>query len=147
MKVFISFPLCGIIDSTKEVGVMISGIFFIIAFIGLLLSNSKYETAKSRQPSQMICPNCKSKNIKIQKEITSYSRGSVRTYGSRLSAGSGSTTVNRQRLGVCQDCGYDYPYVSQEEVEQNIEKTKNSYHFWLALTIIAAGIGIWVFLH
>ena len=146
--------MCGVIFSFFALIIAVAAYFMgaiaiavIVIVVGLLLSIGNYENARKLKPTPMKCPNCGSENIKIQREITSYSRGSVRTYGSRLSAGSGSTTVNRQRLGVCQDCGYDYPYVSQEEVEQNIEKTKNSYHFWLALTIIAAGIGIWVFLH
>ena len=134
-------------DSTKEVDTMMSGIFFIIAFIGLLISNVKYEAAKKKHSSKMLCPNCKSRNIKIRKEISGITRTGLSSYGSGMGVHTGVSNVNRQRIGVCQDCGYDYPYTSEADVKQAVASAKGAYYFWLVLTIIAAGVGIWFFLH
>ena len=132
---------------TKEVNTMLSGVFFVIAFLGLLISNGKYEAAKKKQPSKMLCPNCKSRNVKLRKEVSSITRTGLSSYGKGIGVRSGVSNINRQRIAVCQDCGYDYPYTSEADVKQAVASTKSSYHFWLILTIIAAGIGIWIFLH
>ena len=126
---------------------MVSGIFFVIALIGLLFSNAKYEAAKKKHPSKMLCPNCKSRNIKIRKEISGITRTGLSSYGSSIGVHTGVSNVNRQRIGVCQDCGYDYPYTSEADVKQAVASAKGAYYLWLVLSIIAAGVGIWFFLH
>ena len=126
---------------------MMSGIFFVIAFIGLLISNVKYEDAKKRRPSKMLCPNCKSQNVKIRKEISGITRTGLSSHSGSIGVKTGVSNINRQRIAVCQDCGYDYPYISEVEVNQALANAKSSYYFWLVLTIIAAGVGIWFFLH
>lgn len=117
----------------------------IIILICLLASIGSYSNAKKLQATPMICPNCHSTNVRISKEVAGFTNGGATSFHGGFGLHAGNVNVNRQRLGVCQDCGFDYPYITQQEVSQIQEKAKNRMAFWIIITAIALVVASYLF--
>ncbi len=141
---FFSFMALIILMCAYFLGAVILAIIVIV--IGLLASFGNYANAKKMRPTPMICPNCGSRNIRIQREISGLSGRNIGYYPGRLAIRSSDHTINRQRIGICKDCGFDYPYITAQECIQAVTQTKASMNFWVFLAIVAAGIGLWLYL-
>ncbi len=118
----------------------------IIVILGLLASIGKYMQAKEMRPTLMICPNCKSRNIRIQREIAGLTSSSFGSYYGRWNFRSSGHNINRQRIGVCQDCGFDFPYITSQDCKQAMADAKGLRDFWLFLAAVAVAIGLWIYL-
>ena len=82
--------------------------------------------AFSAAPSQMVCPNCGSSDVFISSQVegmtfganTEFKRSFVfPNHRAKVQSLSGSK-INRQRMARCQKCGFDYRFISAEEVQQ-----------------------------
>lgn len=128
--------------------VIVVGIFVLpfIAGVYFVLSYLMYSRSKNLEASTMECPNCGSRDIKIQSvttgvETNSSLNGSGTTFlgvghvwGNRNSR----TNYKQKREGVCQSCGFNYDYLTDEDVT----KTKNSSKLNLIVSIILLIVSI-----
>jgi len=144
--------VCGVIVSFFAIIVAVASYLFgamaiggIIILIGLLASIGKYSNAKKLQPTPMICPNCHSTNIRISKEVAGFTNSSATSFHGGWGLHSGNVNINRQRLGVCQDCGFDFPYFTEQEIYQYREKTKAHMAIWFLVAFIAALVAVYLF--
>ena len=141
----IGFILLMIVAAAYLMGIIAIGI--IVILIGLLASIGNYKKAKSMKPSKMLCPNCGSKNIWIQKEVSGISGSGVNTDVWAWNIHSGNHNINRQRVGVCQDCGFDYSYITQDEINDAIERARGIRNLWIILALIVLLGGFALYLH
>ncbi len=125
-------------------GIVILAVIIIV--IGLLASIGKYAQAKEMKPTLMICPNCNSNKIRIQRQIAGISSNSFGSYYGRWNFRSSGHNINRQRIGVCQDCGFDFPYFTVQDCRQAMEDAKTFRNAWLMLALIAIAVGMWIYL-
>ena len=117
----------------------------IILLICLLASIGNYTNSKKLQATPMICPNCHSTNIRISKEVAGFTNNSATSFHGGWGLHSGNVNINRQRLGICQDCGFDYPFFTQQEVNQIQERAKSRMICWFAIAVIAGSVGFYLF--
>ena len=98
----------------------------IVAIMMLSPSAVRVYRAWTAKPSMMVCPNCGSRQVKITSRVesTTGSRSSqfkrsliLPRYRVSVQSQTGSQ-INRQRVAVCQSCGFDYPYMTFAEVQQ-----------------------------
>ena len=146
--------MCGLILGIFLIVIMISAYIMgaialgiIVIFIGLLASIGNYKKAKKLKASTMICPNCGSGNVKIQKEISGVSGSGVSTNLWSWDIRSGNHKLDRKRIGVCQDCGFDYPYITQDEVDEAINKARGMRNLWIILAILVTVGGFALYMH
>lgn len=87
---------------------------------------ARWDKANAIQPSAMVCPNCGSDFVRIENRVEGVSGNSSAHIHRSVIAPKHFKTVNRQhksqldrqRVGVCQLCGFDYPYVTAQEAEK-----------------------------
>ena len=79
-----------------------------------LICLGRLAQAQSRTPSSMICPNCHSRNVRIKSRIDGLS--STRAAGGSIVFS--DNTIKRSHVATCQDCGFDYPYYTQSDVDE-----------------------------
>lgn len=119
------------------IGAILLG-WFIIAF-------ARYNQTKNLIATPMICPNCKSTNIKIQSRV----EGTVSSGGATGTAigifGAAANRIQRSHIGVCQDCGFDYPYYIQSDIDPIKQKAENSFKASLFCLAVYAAILVWFF--
>lgn len=123
----------------------IAALVVLVILIGLIASIGNLNKAKKLKASKMECPNCGSRNIRIQKEFSGMSSNSTSTYVSSWHIRSGNHSINRQRVAVCQDCGFDYPYITQDEIDEQIEKAKGIRNLFVILTALLVIVGLILF--
>lgn len=144
--------MCSAIISTFAIIVAAACYFFgaiaigaIVLVVCLTVSISKYNNAMKLQPTPMICPNCQSTNVKISKEVSGLSNTGAGTIFAGWGVHAGNVNINRQRLGVCQDCGFDFPYFTRQEISDIQAKAKSSVIIWIIVTIFACVVGGFIF--
>ena len=93
----------------------------ILAAVLLILGIADYAKGKNAmnslqyaKPSEMVCPDCGNTHIFINRMQT----GTVNTStGSGTAYGAGHIAFGAtQRMAKCQDCGFDYPYITEEDI-------------------------------
>lgn len=98
----------------------------IVALMMLVPYGLRAYKAWTAKPSTMTCPNCGSGQVRITSRVEGMTGNSssqfkrsllMPRYRVRIDRQGGSQ-INRQRIGLCQSCGFDYPYVTAEEVRQ-----------------------------
>lgn len=137
--------------------VIISGIaiFIITLYAGLkkyIEGSAEEKRLRNAEPSIMMCPNCGSTHIYISRMRTgaisaSSMSGSAYRFGYSGLVGGGTAVsdsiVTSQRMARCQDCGFDYPYVTQADINAAINravKEKNSGAVWLAVSVVSFAV-------
>lgn len=134
--------MLGVIFLYAMVGTVIGASFgtghWVVAIVlaGIAAYSCKYRFDKARnlRPSVMVCPNCGSSQIRIDNRIEGYSGTSNAQVQRSLVMPKYRKTVNwqygsqynRQRVGICQSCGFDYPYVTPQEAQQAQDRIKMS---------------------
>lgn len=117
--------MCGIIIAII-VALFAAAVYFVggMALLGLILvvsfisSAVRYSNSMDLRASVMRCPNCGSQNIRIESRVEGMKStgSSARTRG--ISGYSKDIDIKRSHIGVCSSCGYDYPYVTKQDVEK-----------------------------
>lgn len=110
-------------------------ILAIISLISLLRGIHQKKVIEKMVPSEMRCPNCGSTNIKINKAMTGTSTSSRTSgvgyarsglFGGVVGRGTSSlnsnTSYNYKREAVCDDCGYNYDYITSSDIENANKK-------------------------
>lgn len=120
-----------------------------IALFFFITSHSLYSKSKNLQVSKMECPNCNSNEIKIQSIRTGDESNSnisgaglsgrfrilgIYTLGGRNNS---KTRYTFKREGVCQKCGFNFDYLTQEDVNNMQENAKNKYYLSIIFLIIS----------
>ena len=97
----------------------------IIMFIVTCYYISKYDEAKKMKPSKMKCPNCGSKDVHIEHIESGYEGYAGNPYSnSRFK--SFNTKVKRTRVGHCNQCGFEYGYITKKEIDESKKNAKGS---------------------
>ena len=149
--------MIGVILIYAMAGMLIGASFgtghFIVAIllICIVAYSCKYRIDKARnlQPSAMICPNCGGREIRIDNRIEGYSGRSNAQIQRSLIMPKHRKTVNwqygsqynRQRVGICQSCGFDYPYVTPQEAQQAQDRIKLSTIIGIIAAVFFAVLG------
>lgn len=107
-------------------------VFFLIAL-------GKYKQARNRSATPMVCPNCQSHNVKIQSRVTGIS-GATTTVSSFGIVGG---NVHHGHVGVCQECGFDFPFFVQDEIVQMQNSAQGL--LFISLIFVALYIGFLVY--
>ena len=110
------------------VGAIILALFALLQFIKSLIN---YVKTKDLQATEMRCPNCGSVDIKINSlqtgaetqssfsgagSSTSFNFLGFNTIGSLGGNSHSSTAFTFKREGICQQCGFNYDYLTKEDV-------------------------------
>ena len=74
----------------------------VISGVVLLASIGSYINAKKMKPSTMQCPNCGNPNVKLS---------AIQTGG------------QRKRIANCQSCGFEYDYITPDDITQSKNKS------------------------
>ncbi len=120
-----------------------------IALFFFITSYSLYSKSKNLQVSKMECPNCNSNEIKIQ-SIRTGDESNSNISGAGLSGrfrilgiytlggkNNSKTTYTFKREGLCQKCGFNFDYLTQEDVNNMQESAKNKYYLSIIFLIIS----------
>lgn len=117
------------------VGLVITVGITVLPFVALLLFIVElitYIKTRNLEPSKMKCPNCNSDDVKISslqtgsQTQTNFSGGSssvgfnffgYRTIGSLGGSSSSNTSFTFKREGICQKCGFNFDYLTVEDVK------------------------------
>lgn len=115
-----------------------------IGIIWIIMALIRCNKCNKLVPSKMLCPNCNSTNVKIRSIQTGTSTntrhsgvGAILGLGFGTVSAKGNTIFNYQREGVCQDCGFNYAYITQEDIDKAKSSAKNKLILSLIFTIIA----------
>lgn len=120
-----------------------------IALFFFMTSYSQYSKSKRLQVSKMECPNCNSTEIKIQSLRTGdETKGNFsgmgaltgfKLFGFGIIGGNrnSSTQYTFKREGICQKCGFNFDYLTQDDID-NVQKTaKNKYNLSITFLVIS----------
>ena len=114
---------------------------FLAAFALIAPFFAAWKNSLKKEPSKMVCPNCGGE-VKITSRVEGVSGVSSSQFNRSYVAPNHhatinrahNTRINRQRVAVCQTCGFDYPYVTKEEILQEQKNTKS----WAVAVVILA---------
>ncbi len=139
---FIIFAIALLIS----IGIIVLPFIALIFFFSAL---SLYNKSKKLKVSYMECPNCGSNEIKIQ-SIRTGDESNSNVSGAGLSGrfrilgihtlGGNSNSKTRytfKREGVCQKCGFNFDYLTQEDVNNMQESAKNKYNLSIIFLVIS----------
>lgn len=87
--------------------------FFLIVSSAIRLNN-----AKNMRPSKMICPNCKSGNVKLftRKSGTTTNASFYSHFATK------DKSIHYERVADCKECGFTWNYITKEDI--NAEKSR-----------------------
>lgn len=134
LKVFFLLILAGALVLLQISAFLI--IALIISVIVLLSSYGKYQAAKQKEPSKMVCKNCGSTNVRIHNRTEGWTADSFGGAGYGLAGGRINKNISRQHVAVCADCGFDSPYITLDDIAAERESAKNSVYGSLFITVI-----------
>ena len=121
----------------RTIGLGIAIIAAIVIIYELIAHIAKYVRAKALKPTAMVCIHCGSHNVKIQKEVEGITSQSISSYYGRWGVGTRNSVINRTRIVVCGDCGYDFPFIDQSMITEIRKRTKAKMRLWILITILA----------
>ena len=98
----------------------------LILGIGFIRSVVHYTHIRNTVGSGMICPNCHSYNVRLNRERTGNLGFGL--YGGGLAFGDHMYTS--QRMAKCADCGFDYPFYTDGEVEYDKRRARRGIFWW-----------------
>lgn len=104
-------------------------------------------------PSVMVCPNCGSTQVRISRRTESVTNNSVKNIDRSILMPhhhitvdrKSDTQINRQRVAICQSCGFDYPYITAQEVSKKQRSAKIIVWVLLVIVIMCFASGTRVF--
>lgn len=101
------------------------------------------------KPSTMVCPNCGSKQVRITNRVEGMTGSNSSQFKRSLLMPryrvkidrQGQSQINRQRIGLCQSCGFDFPYVTAEEVRQERSAATKATAIAVIVTVLCVVLG------
>lgn len=108
--------------------------------------------AWTAKPSTMTCPNCGSGQVRITSRVegmtgssSSYFKRSILMPRHRVRIDrQGGSQINRQRIGLCQSCGFDFPYITVDEVTQERGAATRTAVIVLIVAVLCTVFGLFV---
>lgn len=102
------------------------------------------------EPSEMVCPNCGSTHIfinRMQTGTVNTFNGSSTAYGAgHIAFGSGKahtySKITSQRMAKCQDRGFNYPYITEEDIFTARNAAEKEMDKGMAMIVISIVTGI-----
>lgn len=114
----------------------------VIAILIWMCKEGEVIQAKELKRTEHKCPHCGSTNITVQPLITSAITG---TYIAK-NVGVGTTNIGSKKIAICQDCGSDFNYLTQSDIEmiqaEAIRKLKIQRIITVLLVVIT--VVVWV---
>ena len=98
---------------------------FILLLVMLIPSIIQYISARRMTPSEMRCPNCGSTATRITSRVDGVSRDSGAAFQRSFimpnhrftTYGHSDSKIKRSRIAVCQQCGFDYEYITADVIQ------------------------------
>ncbi len=121
-----------------------------IALFFLITSYTTYKKYANLSESKMQCPNCNSTNIKITSLRTGSQTqskmvglgGILGIFGFINKNKNTNTTYSFKREAICQECGFNYEYLTAEDIKDIKQKNKTRLICSIVFFIIALNIAI-----
>ncbi|MGN1023162.1 MAG: hypothetical protein ACI4OJ_06685 [Lachnospiraceae bacterium] len=141
--------MCGTILAAVillAVGIMIAWwllVIFAVVFF-LLACDAAYRRRQciKLQPTPMVCKNCGSTNVKIRSRVSGYQHTGGSTFAGGINFWQGATSVLRQRVYECQDCGFSDDYVTQDDINRTANLYSQRTGLYLLLSFVFAALAI-----
>lgn len=112
-----------------------------IVFLLMIISSAiRVNNASKTRPSKMICPNCKSKSVKLSTKQSGTSAGGF-FYGHGIW---GNTSVHYKRVAICQECGFEWDYIIAEDIRSEKAKATASFTINVILFSICLILTLWM---
>lgn len=98
----------------------------VLLLVMLIPSLLRLMSARRMSPSEMQCPNCGSTNTRITSRVDGVASSSDMAFQRsfimpkhRVTAHRQSdSSIKRRRIAVCQQCGFDYEYITADDIKQ-----------------------------
>lgn len=107
-------------------------VFDVLFFVMALVSLARLNNAKNMKASKKVCPDCGSVEVKISREKTGVTHNKF--FNNHYSGG--NINYKTQRFAKCQDCGFDWPYVTEEDIQVEWASAKKSLVGWSVLCVL-----------
>lgn len=125
------------------------GLAVLIVAIVVYSFKARRDKSNAIRPSTMVCPNCGSNHVRIENRIEGFSGKSDTHISRSVIAPKHFKTVNRThasqyerlRVGVCQACGFDYPYITAQEAEKARNEARAVSLIGIVVTVLFAFLG------
>ena len=143
-----------IVSAVIFLGAIILPIIGIVWVIGALFS---YFSTKNLEPTNMICPNCGCRDIRIRSirtgttSDTNYSGSAGMTYIGRMGMASSNGRSHRdtnykfKREGICSGCGFNFDYWTIEDVNLMKGKAQRNLLFSVVFCLLVGVFSFKVF--
>lgn len=101
---------------------LVGGTFIIgiVLIVHLIRCNARYNNARGLAPTKMICPNCNSMRVRINSQVDGGNAAGAATAIWGVGIASGNYNIRRSHIGVCKDCGFDFPYITKMDIDREI---------------------------
>ena len=98
----------------------------IIAFVIALLCALGYHAQKNKveqtQPSKRVCPMCGSPKVRFKYTMSGATSSGGATTISGVGLVSGDTKIHRRNVAYCEDCGYSFDFITQDDINAQYNK-------------------------
>ena len=137
----------GLVFSASE-----ADLFPVLLTLGLMIGPSALRLCRelSREPSGMVCPNCGSRAVFIscrfvgaEEETEIELRRSLLLPRHRASVEQRhSSSLRHERVARCCSCGFDYPYITAEDLRQPRAAAVRSAFWAVTAAALAVYLGV-----
>lgn len=98
----------------------------IIAFVIALLCAFGYHAQKNKvkqvHPSKRVCPICGSPKVRFKYTMNGATSSGGATTISGVGLVSGDTKIHRRNVAYCEDCGYSFDFITQDDINAQYNK-------------------------
>ena len=123
-----------------------------VALFFLITAYIAYKKSENLSASKMQCPNCNSKNVKISSlkigvQTTTSASGNGGFFGGIgfVSGNKNSNTLySFKRQAICHDCGFNYDYLTEDDVCQMKDSLKNRLIISIVFFVVALILSVFL---
>lgn len=131
--------LCAICFPSAYIPLLVFGLISLV--FGLLLSWGTYLQVCDLTPSKTVCPSCGKSNLRISKINTAAKSTTIHTANTISTT---STAIESSKVAVCQDCGHDFVFYTEEDLRNLRLSKKFGAIFNTILCILFVCLVIWL---
>lgn len=124
-------------------------IAFVIALLCALGYHAQKNKVKQTQPSKRVCPMCGSPKVRFKYTMNGATSSGGATTISGVSLVSGDTKIHRRNVAYCEDCGYSFDFITQDDINAQYNKLNTNEGCSILVAVVLGVIlaVIWFFGH